>query len=57
MYGTHTWYGSVTVRFGGPGDEPNHLPITAGWNYLVRLYRPRPEILDGSWTFPVAQPG
>jgi hypothetical protein len=42
--------GSVTVRFGGEGD--NALPITDGWNYLVRLYRPRPEILDGSWTFP-----
>ena len=23
-----------------------------GWNYTVRLYRPRPEVLDGSWTFP-----
>jgi hypothetical protein len=21
----------------------------------VRLYRPRPEILDGSWTFPEPQ--
>lgn len=48
--------GSVTVRFGGPAGEPNHLPITPGWNYLVRLYRPRAEILDGSWTFPVAEP-
>jgi hypothetical protein len=27
-----------------------------GWNYTVRLYRPRPEILDGSWAFPEAQP-
>lgn len=45
--------GSVTVRFGGNGDpERNSLPITDGWNYLVRLYRPRPEILTGSWTFP-----
>jgi hypothetical protein len=45
--------GSVTVRFGGDGDPArNSLPITEGWNYLVRLYRPRPEILDGSWTFP-----
>jgi hypothetical protein len=45
--------GSVTVRFGGDGDpERNSLPITDGWNYLVRLYRPRPEILDGSWSFP-----
>ncbi|KRF03051.1 carboxylesterase [Nocardioides sp. Soil777] len=42
--------GSVTVRFGGEGE--NSLPITDGWNYLVRLYRPRPEILSGDWTFP-----
>jgi hypothetical protein len=27
-----------------------------GWNYTVRLYRPRPEILHGTWTFPQAQP-
>jgi hypothetical protein len=27
-----------------------------GWNYTVRLYRPRAEILDGKWKFPVAQP-
>jgi len=46
--------GSVTVRFGGDGDpKRNSLPITDGWNYLVRLYRPRPEILSGAWTFPV----
>ena len=45
--------GSVTVRFGGCGDgRPNCLPVTDGWNYLVRLYRPRPEVLDGTWTFP-----
>lgn len=46
--------GSVTVRFGGSGD--NALPITEGWNYLVRLYRPRPEILSGAWTFPTLDP-
>jgi hypothetical protein len=45
--------GSVTVRFGGDGDPTrNSLPITDGWNYLVRLYRPHPEIRNGSWTFP-----
>jgi len=45
--------GSVTVHFGGCNDgRPNCLPITDGWNYAVRLYRPRPEILDGTWTFP-----
>ena len=32
------------------------LPITKGWNYTVRLFRPRAEILDGAWAFPAAQP-
>lgn len=45
--------GTITVRFGDyPEGTPNALPITDGWNYLVRLYRPRPEIADGNWTFP-----
>ena len=45
--------GTITIRFGDyPADVPNAIPITEGWNYLVRLYRPRPEILDGRWTFP-----
>jgi hypothetical protein len=48
--------GSITVHFGGCDDDrPNCLPITDGWNYIVRLYRPRPEILDGSWTFPAIE--
>ena len=50
--------GSVTVSFGGCRDDrPNCLPIMDGWNYTVRLYRPRPEVLDGSWTFPALEPG
>lgn len=44
--------GAITVRFGGDPTAPNYLPLTEGWNYLVRLYRPRPQILDGSWRFP-----
>lgn len=45
--------GILTVRFGSHGDDsPNVIPITEGWNYLVRLYQPRPEIVDGSWQFP-----
>lgn len=50
--GTRDADGSITVRFGDHGDAPNTIPITDGWNYLVRLYRPRPAILDGAWTFP-----
>jgi len=49
--------GSVTVNFGDCIDgRINCLPITAGWNYVVRLYRPRDEILDGSWKFPDLEP-
>jgi hypothetical protein len=45
--------GAITVHFGDwPDGTPNRLPISDGWNYLVRLYRPRPEVLDRSWTFP-----
>ena len=49
--------GSVTIQFGGcDGKIPNCLPIVPGWNYTVRLYRPRKEILDGTWKFPEAEP-
>ena len=49
--------GSVTVQFGGCDSKiPNCLPIMSGWNYMVRLYRPRPEVLGGKWKFPDAQP-
>ncbi len=48
--------GSITIHFGGDTGQPNYLYIMEGWNYTVRLYRPRREILDGSWTFPQAKP-
>ncbi len=49
--------GSVMIQFGGCGEGVrNCLPIMPGWNYTVRLYRPRGEILNGSWTFPEVQP-
>jgi hypothetical protein len=45
--------GSVTVQFGGcDGAVPNCLPTPAGWNWMVRLYRPEAAVLDGSWVFP-----
>jgi hypothetical protein len=48
--------GSVTIQFGGNARSAlNVLPIMPGWNYTVRLYRPRKEILDGTWKFPEAQ--
>ena len=49
--------GSVDMQFGGcDGKLPNCLPVMPGWNYMVRMYRPRAEILNGTWVFPEAQP-
>jgi hypothetical protein len=49
--------GSIAIQFGGcDGKIPNCLPIMKGWNYTVRLYRPRNEILNGRWKFPEPQP-
>jgi hypothetical protein len=49
--------GAVTVQFGGcDGKSPNCLAIMPGWNYIVRMYRPRPEILNGIWRFSEAEP-
>lgn len=49
--------GEVEIHFGGcDGATVNCLPITPGWNYMVRLYRPRSEVLDGEWTLPAARP-
>ena len=54
--GTKDADGSITVHFGGCGDgRVNCLPIVEGWNYTVRLYRPRAEVLDESYTFPEPQ--
>jgi len=43
-------------RSGEPGSV-NHLPIAESWNYMMRFYQPRKEILDGTWTFPEVKPG
>jgi len=49
--------GSITMQFGGcESGVANCLPIVDGWNYTVRLYRPRAEILTGAWRFPRPEP-
>ncbi|MFZ0106759.1 MAG: DUF1214 domain-containing protein, partial [Thiobacillus sp.] len=47
--------GSITINFGGGPDAINNLPITPGWNYIVRMYQPKQEIINGTWGFPKAQ--
>jgi len=49
--------GSFTIQFGGcTKATPNCLVTPAKWSYQVRQYRPRKEIIDGTWNFPEAQP-
>jgi hypothetical protein len=48
--------GSMTIRFGGDPTAVNYLRIMPGWSYIVRLYRPRPEVVAGKWTFPEPTP-
>ena len=48
--------GSITINFGGAPGAINNLPITPGWSYIVRMYRPKQEIINESWSFPKAQP-
>jgi hypothetical protein len=51
--------GSITVRLmANVGDDapPNCIVTPQGWNYLVRLYRPRAEFFDGTWTVPSPTP-
>jgi len=56
LTGTPNEDGSFTIHFGGDPGSVNHLPIAEGWNYTVRLYQPRKEILDGTWKFPEVKP-
>jgi hypothetical protein len=47
-------YQWVVVPPKNPALTPN-MPITPGWNYIVRMYQPKKEILNGTWSFPKAQ--
>ena len=50
---------SFTAYFGTKeqcGDVPNRLDVTEGWNFLMRIYRPGPSVLDGSYKVTQAEP-
>ena len=49
--------GSITINAGGCEDgRINCIPITPGWNYVARVYRPKSEVVSGEWVFPEMQP-
>ena len=51
--------GTFTVYFGPEaacGAVPNRLDVSEGWNFLMRVYRPGPSVLEGRYTLPAAAP-
>jgi hypothetical protein len=51
--------GTFTAYFGSKelcGDVANRLDVRPGWNFLMRVYRPGPSVLDGSYQIPEAKP-
>ena len=45
--------GSYRLHLSPEGDGvSNHLYVMDGWNYALRLYKPRPSALDGTWSPP-----
>jgi hypothetical protein len=48
--------GTVRIHFGGNPKAPNYLPITDGWNYIIRCYLPGWQINEGNWSPPAPQP-
>ena len=48
--------GSATIQFGDCKGVSNCLEIMDGWNYAVRMYKPRKSILSGTWKFPKPLP-
>ena len=45
--------GTVTLNLSPDGEGlTNHIHVMDGWNYAFRVYRPRPEVVDGTWTAP-----
>jgi hypothetical protein len=46
--------GSVTIDlYTEDRGYQNHLSVVDGWNYAIRMYRPRAEILEGRWSPPI----
>jgi len=52
LTGTPNENGSYTIHFGGDPNNDNYLPITQGWNYVMRLFQPQKHATDGGWILP-----
>ena len=54
---TNVCFGRIDPFTTPSGNGCHSLRSMPGWNYKVRLYRPRAEILDGKCTFPEGTAG
>jgi len=51
--------GTFTAYFGSKeacGDVPNRLDAPKGWNFMMRIYRPDPSVLNGGYQLPSTVP-
>ncbi|WP_216909326.1 DUF1254 domain-containing protein [Synechococcus sp. CCY 0621] len=51
--------GTFAVYFGSKkacGEVPNRVDVSEGWNFLMRIYRPGPSVLDGRYKLPTVVP-
>lgn len=51
--------GRFTVHYGSEaqcGKQANRVDVTDGWNFLMRIYRPGPSVLNGKYKLPTPQP-
>jgi len=49
--------GIVTLNLAPEKDGlDNYLHVMDGWNYALRLYKPRQAVLDKTWTPPIPMP-
>jgi len=51
--------GTFTIYFGlknACGEVPNRLDTSAGWNYVMRIYRPGVSVLEGRYKLPSVVP-
>ena len=51
--------GTFTVCFGPKehcGSAPNRLDIAPGWNFMMRIYKPGPSVLNGTYGLPEVTP-
>ena len=50
--------GTATVFFGSQqacGDVANRMDTSDGWNYILRIYRPGPSVLNGTYKLPTPE--